>query len=196
MDLVVSYDKKILLVSICYYKCFICHYFCGYIVVQVLTISFLFEPLDEECITLDGFSLIDDQDEIVEPETASMAVLDLVRGATVGLPGGIAMANHAKKTLNMNIDVLKLQHMQHNEFGLPAGYDYDDVPLLVYLGHEAWAHNRGRYMGQLGSYIIAETIYANARDTPEGTIVGSDWKSTITGTSRVSWLEITKFVEW
>lgn len=56
-----------------------------------------------------------------EEETASLAVLDLVRGATtVGLPGGIVMPEHAKNVLRMDIgEILTLEDMTGDEFGLP-----------------------------------------------------------------------------
>lgn len=79
---------------------------------------------------------------------------------------------------------------------MSSGFQMISTAMVMFLfscilGHEAWAHNRGKL-------IIAETIYANARDTPEGLIVGSDsdWTSTITGTSAVSWLNATNYIEW
>lgn len=145
----------------------------------------------EECIALTGYS------NEFENETASLAVLDLVRGYTHSLPGGIAMAAYVREELGGDsVDVLSMEWMRSNSFGLPMNYTHDDVPLIIYLGHESWADNNGKLVGKLGSLIIAETIYGLAKNTPEGTIVGTDWTSSITGRHEVEWLDVVDYIEW
>lgn len=133
--------------------------------------------------------------------TASMGTLDIVRGQTHRVPGGIALAEKVK-SLGADIDVLSIADMKDNAkdgrftinsaFGLPAEY-YDpttsapsDISLLFYIAHESIKEQQGRRLGKLGSLIVGETIISLI----EKTIPEDGWKSSITDTDEVSFLDM------
>lgn len=151
----------------------------------------------EFCLELDDYSITNDDGTTL---TTSLPLLDVVRAMTHGLPGGIQMAKHVRDVLGVNnLDVLTMDYMRNiSPFGLPGppgSYVHDDVPLLIYLSHESWKHHGGKLLGPLGSLIVAETVCALLKKTPDN-IVETSWTSRITNTDRVMFLNVTRYVGW
>jgi len=149
----------------------------------------------DSCLVVDDITVRD------EP-TASLAILDLIRGQTHSVPGGIALATYVKDTLGVaDITVYSITQMQNdNVFGLPVGYSGADVPLLLYLAHESIFEHGGRLFGKLGSRIVSEVIYGLVQEAKwsilnenDGTL---DYKSPITGTDSVSMEDVLTEIGW
>lgn len=97
---------------------------------------------------------------------ANLALLDLLRGQSHSLPGGIALAEYVK-TLVPGLVVVGFAEMTGNVFGLPDGLSASDgdVPLLLYLAHESIRDHDGRRLGALGSRIVVEVLFGLVETT-------------------------------
>lgn len=143
---------------------------------------------------------------------ANLALLDLLRGQTHSLPGGIAFAEHVKTQLLIpTLDVLDFASMAGTVFGLPGDLPTVDegggeVPLLLYLAHESIRDHDGQRLGNLGSRIIAEVMYGLV-ETSEPSIFGDDsdddeeededvFVSLVTGGSTVTMLGVLDYIGW
>jgi len=152
-----------------------------------------------EVIEVDG-DIVDDI-VINGKVTASLAILDLVRGQTHSLSGGIALANHVKEASDISFEVLSIDYMQNgNVFGLPPTYTYGDVPLLLYLAHESVRDHEGQLLGQLGSRIVAEVIYGLVEQS-QYSILDNDspddsFESQITDSSIVTMKDVLEYIGW
>ena len=158
---------------------------------------------DTECTdTCDGDSCVVVDDILVRGEvTASLAVLDLVRGQTHSLPGGIQMATCVKEELGATeITVYGIDDLSDgNVFGLPEDYSStEDVPLLLYLAHESINEQEGRLLGKLGSRIVAETLFGTVEKSPFSILKRGqyDYQSAITGTHSVSMEDVLHYIGW
>jgi len=146
----------------------------------------------------------------------NLALLDLLRGQTHKLPGGIAFANYIKEIPKLDVVELDKRYLEcESVYGLPGdeceacsscnglpafrSYTGSDVPLIWYLAHESVKDHSGSFLGKIGSRIVAETIYGLIEESPVS-ILGANgtsaWTSRITETATVTVAEILRFIEW
>lgn len=89
--------------------------------------------------------------------------------------------------------------MAGNEFGLPADLPDDtvtDVPLLLYLAHESIRDSDGEVLGELGSRIVAETIYGSVETAIPSILDGAGFVSLVSREETVTARDVLDFIEW
>lgn len=131
---------------------------------------------------------------------ANLALLDLLRGQTHSLPGGIALAEYVEG-LVPSLDVVSFAEMTGNVFGLPGGLNASDgdVPLLLYLAHESIRDHDGQRLGALGSRIVAEVLFGLVETTGPSILEGDDgegFTSLVSGGSVVTMLDVLDYIGW
>lgn len=95
--------------------------------------------------------------------------------------------------------VLSVEDMKDNAFGLPTDLDADsisDVPLLLYLAFESLRDSSGEVLGKLGSRIVAEVVYGLVEKASPSILDDSSFTSEITGSSTVSMLDVFDHLGW
>lgn len=132
----------------------------------------------------------------------SLATLDLLRGASLGLPcGGAAAVAAAAAGAVGGPPPLTL-----DDFGLAlpreaggAGLDPAavpaDVPFLLYVLTEAAVRSAGERLGPLGGRIQAEVILAALARDRRSVVHAPGWVSPLTGAAGVRMVDLINFVE-
>lgn len=146
---------------------------------------------EHRCVIVDG--------ETIEGRaTLSLALIDLTRGQTMGMPGGIALARHVRESTGTPLQVLSVDQMKSDGFGLPENYNRDDVPLLLYLAHESVIEHQGTVLGFLGSLIVGETIIGLVDRDHDGILHEGNWHfhSRITNSHEVSMRDVLNYIGW
>lgn len=95
----------------------------------------------------------------------SLPALDLFRGRALGLPTGQEIARIFEKSANLET----LQSENIEEF-LPENLKKvfrDETPLWFYLLAEAESQNEGETLGNIGSWIVAETFLKLLNASPD-----------------------------
>lgn len=88
------------------------------------------------------------------PERRSLAARNLIRGKQLGLPSGQAVAK-ATKSETIGSGQMGLSEL-FDDHGLPAN---TGAPLWYYVLAEADIQNDGESLGEVGSRIVAESVY-------------------------------------
>ena len=104
------------------------------------------------------------------PELRSLAVRDLLRGYTFGLPSGQAVAKA------MNVPVLSAAELGVDHLVDPMA----EVPLVYYILKEAEVQHNGERLGDVGSRIAAEVLIGLIGSDPRSYLCATeDWKPTL-----------------
>lgn len=98
--------------------------------------------------------------------------------------------------------MLSFAEIRDGPFGLPPTYPADatDVPLLLYLGFEAVRDNNAEVLGNLGSRIVAETVYGLIEFSTPSVLLeqvnATTFVSRTSGTSTVTFLDLLDYIGW
>ncbi len=108
---------------------------------------------------------------ITEPGFRSLPILDLVRGSRLGLLSGQEVARELKLVSLSLSEVVQQPHRDAllSEF-------QEKTPLWYYILKEAQVFHGGRYLGPVGSHIVAETIVALIKMSRFSILEKPDWK--------------------
>ena len=135
--------------------------------------------------------------------TSNLATLDLMRAMTLHVPGGVALATHVASLEGnrANITVYTVEEMKNTPYGLPKEYTAmvnppDDVALVHYCAFESLFEQNGERMGRLCSLIVTETIVTLCNKTEPSILVDTNWTSSITNSSQVTFLELADWLGW
>ncbi|MEH2275580.1 MAG: heme peroxidase family protein [Nostoc sp.] len=110
------------------------------------------------------------------PEPKSLAVRNLLRGRSVGLPSGQRVARF-----------LKLEPLTRDEIStgsdgeVAAKHKFDiETPLWYYILKEAQIQNQGQRLGQVGSRILAE-VFVGLLEEDSNSFLATDpdWRPTL-----------------
>ncbi len=110
-------------------------------------------------------------------ESGSLAILDLMMGPLLGLPTGQAIAN------KIGAESLKADEIANgNDVETKTLIDYkfhEHTPLWYYILKEAEVKNKGEYLGEVGSRIVAETIYRLIEASEFSILKEDGWKPSL-----------------
>ncbi|MBD2104768.1 heme peroxidase family protein [Leptolyngbya sp. FACHB-261] len=110
------------------------------------------------------------------PAPSSLAVRNLLRGSSLGLPPGQSIAR------SMGLKPLKPAQIAEGPDGAVAKQHnfHIETPLWYYILKEAQIQAGGRHLGQLGSRIIAE-VFVGLLETDSSSFLSRcpDWKPTL-----------------
>ena len=102
---------------------------------------------------------------VARPEFASLAARDLVRGNSVGLPSGEAVAR-----------LLGVTPCTTVELALPASVWDGETPLWLYVLKEAELQHSGARLGDVGGRIVAEVLLGLLTSDPRSYLrAGGGW---------------------
>jgi hypothetical protein len=100
----------------------------------------------------------------------SLPVRNLLRGLRLGLPSGQAVARE------IGADVLSNEELGLGTFLEATGREGDrEAPLWFYILAEARVQSDGRHLGQVGSRIVAETMYGLVASDPDSYLHAETW---------------------
>jgi hypothetical protein len=100
----------------------------------------------------------------------SLPVRNLLRGLHLGLPSGQAVARE------IGADVLSNEELGLGTFLEATGREGDrEAPLWFYVLAEARVQSDGRHLGQVGSRIVAETLYGLVASDPGSYLHAETW---------------------
>lgn len=129
----------------------------------------------------------------------SLATLDLLRGASLGLPCGGAAAAAAAAAVNgppLDIDDFGLSiPREAGGAGLDPAAVPADVPFLLYVLTEAAVRAGGERLGPLGGRIQAEVILGALQRDLQSVVYRRGWVSPLTGSGGVRMVDLINFVE-
>jgi len=117
-----------------------------------------------------------------QPYLRSIAVRNMLRGLSFGLPSGQTVASH-----------LGITPFTQEELGL-AGTQLAEAPLWYYIMAEASLDTNGATLGEVGSRIVGEVFYGLLHSDPSSYLtITPNWTPTLGQNGKFTMVDLLKF---